>query len=669
MASTREVSSIAEELWCPVCLSIFQDPRMLGCGHSFCLACLESCISSEGHHDGSCPECQTPFSLQEAAHNRVLANLSQKARLLTLEGTPQSGGRGSVDVCKEHNEPLKLFCCQDEAPICRICQDLPQHQSHSILPIKNAVRVYQDKLKASLEPLEDGVKWATKNQSLQLETIEDLECLYQNLCGLIFFAFEELREILNEQEQAMMETVKQMKEDNQADMENRLEYLTAYESSHKETISSIQVALEETNTFAFLKGIKGLMGRVQEHLREEKEEAESDNIQEAKESEEKEDGEKEAGEEEEEDGKRDEAIPDEWEACCEESPDTKVEDEEGTIIPVDPSLRELEVSLDFEAWKEMLRSISIREADAPGFPYCSPPQEENMLQSEGGGVSEGAKEKAAPIGEKCSSTTEVSASAPGEVSCERERACSSRSSAVKSTPYQPPLCVPPFPLPVFQQWPIFSNVSVRGGMTAITPRWNDGLMTRGRGYPQRLPPGFVARQGRGYHPNLQRFQSHATNFGHPENWKSPRTERPHPRGAYARRQGGGGSNKQNTPSHGRDPSGQSGGDVIKQEMPKSGEVPVLGEGRGQLNHRGLPPSRSVGSGDGEGKSTNKQGFKPRGRSTSRQGGPGRLQGAAKKPPTPQKQGDTPGNKGSPSQAKPSHPGGRGSGSAKGPQKK
>lgn len=50
-----------------------------------------------------------------------------------------------------------------------------------------------------------------------------------------------------------MDTVKQLKEDNQAKMEGRLEYLKSYESSHAETISMIHAALEESNEFALLK--------------------------------------------------------------------------------------------------------------------------------------------------------------------------------------------------------------------------------------------------------------------------------------------------------------------------------------------------------------------------------------------------------------------------------
>uniref|UniRef100_A0A8D0BCD3 Uncharacterized protein n=1 Tax=Salvator merianae TaxID=96440 RepID=A0A8D0BCD3_SALMN len=134
MASVREVSSFTEDLLCPICLSIFRDPHMLECGHSFCAPCLEPCIP-KGQRRGLCPECRRPFALRRMAVNRALCSLAEKARLLKLDEGPGLGGSGGWYFCEEHEEPLKLFCSQDEGPVCVICRDLPQHRGHDFLVI------------------------------------------------------------------------------------------------------------------------------------------------------------------------------------------------------------------------------------------------------------------------------------------------------------------------------------------------------------------------------------------------------------------------------------------------------------------------------------------------------------------------------------------------------
>ncbi|KAM7005831.1 zinc-binding protein A33 [Tautogolabrus adspersus] len=50
---------MALELTCPICLELFSDPVSLPCGHTFCLACLQT--MGEGLDQHSCPECQVEY--------------------------------------------------------------------------------------------------------------------------------------------------------------------------------------------------------------------------------------------------------------------------------------------------------------------------------------------------------------------------------------------------------------------------------------------------------------------------------------------------------------------------------------------------------------------------------------------------------------------------------
>ncbi len=59
-----------EDLSCPVCCEIFQDPVLLPCSHSFCRSCLEHFWKSTVIR--SCPVCRRRASKKSPASNRAL---------------------------------------------------------------------------------------------------------------------------------------------------------------------------------------------------------------------------------------------------------------------------------------------------------------------------------------------------------------------------------------------------------------------------------------------------------------------------------------------------------------------------------------------------------------------------------------------------------------------
>ncbi|XP_067319441.1 uncharacterized protein [Anolis sagrei] len=650
MASVREVSGITEDLLCPVCLSIFQDPRMLVCGHNFCLSCLERCVLAKGQLQGTCPECRDPFDLQDAVHNRVLANLSEKARLLKLEAGCQSGVTGSWHICEEHEEPLKLFCSQDEAPVCVICRDLPQHQGHNFLPIKNAVNSYQDKLKASLGPLKDQVKWATNHQSYQQEKIEELEDLTQNLYGLIFIAFEELREILNEREQNMMETVKQMKEDNLAAMKRNMEYLKEHGSSHEESISSIQAALEEPNEFAFLKETKELMERISDHLREKNDKRESKAVDGGLrliKGEESEDELKDMSENKAEENKEDKAIGDKVEAYGEVQ--DVLEDEDAGLVHVNPALEELQTLLDFENLKDMLKSISIEEMFVPSSPYGSPSLEGDVLPSEDRNIFEESEEKETAVAKEPDNNTEIRTAAPGMSSLAKQtpmpRSVSNAAPNLGGAFNNPLFHSPTFQMPPFQPLTFYSTNPMPGRGNVHC--WRPPPMRSCSMQRQIFYSSFA--QGRGNSPNRQGSQPSIglfPTYSQQNSWKYQRRDPNQPRGGQAGRQGQSGFNKQKP-----QPSGgsQSGVGSIKNETHKPKQVHVsrtegdwrssqssvdnsTGQSREPPKPKSGPPPGQGSSGQGR-KSGKKRGGASSGNRATHPGGRGDSQGSssAKRP--------------------------------------
>ncbi|XP_060546862.1 zinc-binding protein A33-like isoform X2 [Pantherophis guttatus] len=259
MASVREVSSFTEDLLCPICLCLFRKPHILECGHSFCAPCLEPCIPT-GESSGLCPQCRHPFTLRHM--NRALCSLAEKARLLKLDERAQLSGSGVWFFCEEHEEPLKLFCSQDEECVCVICRDLPQHRGHDFLPIKNAVQIYQDRLKASLEPLEEGLRRLKRSQCHQQENIIELKTCSKSLSDHISEEFMKMHQLLNDRELAIKQALENQREKNLAQMETKLKELDCKLASHSETVCRVQASLECKDHISFLKEAKELLERV-----------------------------------------------------------------------------------------------------------------------------------------------------------------------------------------------------------------------------------------------------------------------------------------------------------------------------------------------------------------------------------------------------------------------
>ncbi|XP_053902726.1 zinc finger protein RFP-like [Malaclemys terrapin pileata] len=111
-------ASLQEEASCPICLEYFTEPVTLECGHNFCRACISQCW--EGSTTAiSCPQCREIVQQRNLRVTRQLENVVEIAKRLSLQATKGTGGDG---VCGEHQEALKLFCEEDQTPICVICR-------------------------------------------------------------------------------------------------------------------------------------------------------------------------------------------------------------------------------------------------------------------------------------------------------------------------------------------------------------------------------------------------------------------------------------------------------------------------------------------------------------------------------------------------------------------
>uniref|UniRef100_A0A8C0GH13 Zinc finger protein RFP n=1 Tax=Chelonoidis abingdonii TaxID=106734 RepID=A0A8C0GH13_CHEAB len=194
------MSHLQEEATCPVCLEYFTEPVILECGHNFCRACIRQCW--EGSDTGaSCPQCRETVLQRNLRPNRQLANMVKIAKRLSLQAAK---GRGADGVCEEHLEALKLFCEEDQTPICVICRDSRAHRTHTVVPIQEAAQEYKEKVQSQLKTLKEEREKLPSPIFIQKQTQTERQKIVSE--------FQQLRQFLKEQERLLLAQLEKLDE-------------------------------------------------------------------------------------------------------------------------------------------------------------------------------------------------------------------------------------------------------------------------------------------------------------------------------------------------------------------------------------------------------------------------------------------------------------------------
>ncbi|EGV98929.1 Tripartite motif-containing protein 11 [Cricetulus griseus] len=142
---------LQEEATCSICLDYFSDPVMTACGHNFCRECIQMSWEKGKGKKGKrkqkgsfpCPECREMSPQRNLRPNRLLTKVAEMAR--------QHPGLQKRDLCQAHQEPLKLFCQDDQIPICVVCRESQEHRLHRVLPVDEAAKENEETVKERRE--------------------------------------------------------------------------------------------------------------------------------------------------------------------------------------------------------------------------------------------------------------------------------------------------------------------------------------------------------------------------------------------------------------------------------------------------------------------------------------------------------------------------------------
>uniref|UniRef100_A0AAR2LRZ7 Uncharacterized protein n=1 Tax=Pygocentrus nattereri TaxID=42514 RepID=A0AAR2LRZ7_PYGNA len=227
-----------EELSCPVCCDIFRDPVVLSCSHSVCKTCLQKFWETKESRE--CPVCRTRSSKDPPPCNLVLKNLCE----FFLESRSQRSSAGSEGLCVLHNEKLKLFCLDDQQPVCLVCQTSKKHRNHKFCPVDEVVTEFKDKLKSALEPLQKNLRVLEEAKRDYDQTAAHIKTQAQHTERQIKEEFEKLHQFLRDEEAARIAALKEEEKQKSQMMRRKIEEMNGEISALSDTIRNIEKEME-----------------------------------------------------------------------------------------------------------------------------------------------------------------------------------------------------------------------------------------------------------------------------------------------------------------------------------------------------------------------------------------------------------------------------------------
>ncbi|XP_004633156.1 E3 ubiquitin-protein ligase TRIM13 [Octodon degus] len=205
---------LEEDLTCPICCSLFDDPRVLPCSHNFCKKCLEGLL--EGNVRNSlwrpspfkCPTCRKETSATGV--NSLQVNYSLKG---IVEKYNKIKISPKMPVCKVHlGQPLNIFCLTDMQLICGICATRGDHTKHVFCSIEDAYVQERDAFESLFQSFET---WRRGDALSRLDTLEtskrkSLQLLTKDSDKVKEF-FEKLQHTLDQKKNEILSDFETMK--------------------------------------------------------------------------------------------------------------------------------------------------------------------------------------------------------------------------------------------------------------------------------------------------------------------------------------------------------------------------------------------------------------------------------------------------------------------------
>ncbi|KAJ1134966.1 hypothetical protein NDU88_001412 [Pleurodeles waltl] len=255
MAAANHLRSLKEEATCSICLEYFTDPVSVECGHTFCLTCITQCW--EGlQTDFPCPECRETCQRKTLRPNKKLGNMVETLKHLDLpSSTPQE-----ANLCRKHEEKVKLFCEDDQEPICVVCSMSRDHKAHTVLPIREAAQEYKEKFQCYLDCLKKKLDDVLELHRKEEMNVKQLEAKFKSHRERICNEFEKLQRFLEKKKSYLLNNLEEEEKKSLQSIKETVNKLEEQQPVLRSLIAEIELKCQQQDV-DLLKNLKSTLIR------------------------------------------------------------------------------------------------------------------------------------------------------------------------------------------------------------------------------------------------------------------------------------------------------------------------------------------------------------------------------------------------------------------------
>ncbi|XP_063772235.1 tripartite motif-containing protein 59 [Pseudophryne corroboree] len=261
---------LEEELTCSVCFSMFDDPRILQCSHTFCRDCLENVNRSSTsyswrHSVGQlkCPACRgiTAFA---TGVNSLPVNFALKAIVEKYKSSKHLQHRSSMKTCIEHSNQLNMYCLKDRTLICGQCLTVGQHRGHLVDDPESAYTRERNMASKLLATLSDG-KFTGVSPVIRAleEQMANCKNIVQEDKEEVVVFFDNLIELFEEKKQHFLSALNDLNQQVVDLYAPQIEAMKQIEDEELDLISLSSSAQEEESPLAYLENIHDIQQRME----------------------------------------------------------------------------------------------------------------------------------------------------------------------------------------------------------------------------------------------------------------------------------------------------------------------------------------------------------------------------------------------------------------------